>query len=472
MVMIRNDAFLLLACAFTVVCCTTEKEESAFTIHPEGHFFVLNEEPVLLFGAGNWVVIPDGHRRHPIPTDFDLIHQAVSEYGANSNRSALYAFGNPEMMPWMHENGKFDLDQWNDDFWERLQSYLESAERYGIIPIIQIFDHPSAKPHADDPERWESNPFNPANNVNDMGALKSENYHPGYDFYNPDNEKLMDYKEAMVAKLLDETHHYPGVIYQLDNEHPFGLTEWADRLLNVFVEKEEEYGREFMVSMMTMDRDSQMEFAQDERISVIEVFHTYQTGGYAEDVDLETLFEAAAGFLYEGNGKPIILGRGSVVPARGQGSVEAMRREWFTALLAGGQIASPRMIFDIVGEEPESIHIPTLDVIQSVKTFANAYPFWEMRPMMDMMNGAFISVSVEKDIKVIYWPFPEEHQNLHLSTENMDWLKESNQWQVTWYDPAEIEFSDEYTVSVTEGKILELEAPYSAQDWALILRRQ
>ena len=40
-----------------------------------------------------------------------------------------YAFGNPEMMPWMHKNGKFDLDQWNDDFWERLQRNLR-------IPLI------------------------------------------------------------------------------------------------------------------------------------------------------------------------------------------------------------------------------------------------------------------------------------------------------------------------------------------------
>ena len=159
------------------------KVKQGLAVHPDGHYFTLDGEPVVLFGAGNWVAIPAGERRHPFPVDYELIHRTVAQFNANANRSTLYAFGDAEMMPWVHEDGRFDLDRWNAAYWQRLRSYLRSAHDHGIVPIIQVFDHPSAKPHRD-PQRWQSNPFNPANNVNDMGELPTEGYHPPRDFYN------------------------------------------------------------------------------------------------------------------------------------------------------------------------------------------------------------------------------------------------------------------------------------------------
>ena len=145
---------------------------------------------------------------------------------------------------------------------------------------------------------------------------------------------------------------------------------------------------------------------------------------------------AISGFFHEGGGRPVILGRGSIVPARGQGSIEAMRREWFTALLAGGQIGSPRVVFDLAGDDPEAFHKPTLAVIGHIHRFAGAYPFWKMRPVRESVDGAYLAMTPDGGQAALYWPAAQGRRALTVDIARRADVEPGTRYRLRWFNPA------------------------------------
>lgn len=60
-----------------------------------------------------------------------------------------------------NETGKYDLSQWNSAYWERFENLLKLSKERNIIVQIEIWDRFD---HAR--EQWQTDPFNPKNNVN------------------------------------------------------------------------------------------------------------------------------------------------------------------------------------------------------------------------------------------------------------------------------------------------------------------
>src|SRR3546814_14619206 len=58
-------------------------------------------------------------------------------------------------------SGKYDPNQWNPEYWKRFKQLLRQALKRDIIVQIELwdrFDHSRRE--------WESDPYNPKNNVN------------------------------------------------------------------------------------------------------------------------------------------------------------------------------------------------------------------------------------------------------------------------------------------------------------------
>jgi len=130
-------------------------------------------------------------------------------------------------------NGKYDLNQWNDTYWQRFANMLRWTSERDIIVQIEIWDRFDYSR-----DNWPPHPYNPKNNINytyDESGFKPEYpKHPGanvqpFFFTTPrqrNNRTVLQYQQRFVNKLLDHALDYPNVLYCMDNETS-GEAAWA-----------------------------------------------------------------------------------------------------------------------------------------------------------------------------------------------------------------------------------------------------
>jgi len=123
------------------------------------------------------------------------------------------------LAPWkrMEEPGlyegetKFDLSEWNPEYFERLKSFVTLAEKMDILVEVTFF----CSTYQDN--YWVRSPFNPGNNVNNLPERldrKKSN--------TPENGNLSGFQKKLVEKLVTELNDFDNVFYEIQNEP------WAD----------------------------------------------------------------------------------------------------------------------------------------------------------------------------------------------------------------------------------------------------
>jgi hypothetical protein len=187
-------------------------------------YWQYKEDPVLLIGGSD----QDNLFNHPdiwpfgLESHLDLLIQSGGNYLRNTMSSR--DFGN-EWPFGRNSDGTYDLDTWNDQYWNRFKDFLEMAYERDIIVQIEIWDRFD---FARAP--WNLNPYNPVNNINyssDESTLPAEiSTHPGQrenPFFRTtteleDNPLVRSYQEAFVDKILSIAFEYPNVLYCISNE--------------------------------------------------------------------------------------------------------------------------------------------------------------------------------------------------------------------------------------------------------------
>ncbi len=179
-----------------------------------------------------------------------------------------------ELYPFMRlENGRYDLSQWNDAYWERLERMLQETQRRKIFVQIEIwdrFDFTDSSKRQDGSGHWQHQPYNPANNSNytaqESGLAERYPEHPGankqpFFFTTPqqrNNTRLLAFQRAFVNRLLDCTLNYDHVLYCIDNETT-GEAEWAEYWAQLLQRRAAERGTNIMITEMWDDWDLQAE---------------------------------------------------------------------------------------------------------------------------------------------------------------------------------------------------------------------
>ncbi len=130
-------------------------------------------------------------------------------------------------------DGRYDLDQWNEEYWERFSNLLRWTAERDIIVQIEIWDRFDYSR-----ENWEKHPYNPRNNVNythEESGLEAEYPdHPGrnrqpFFFTTPgqrNNTVVLPYQQKFVGRMLEIALPHAHVLYCIDNETS-GEEEWA-----------------------------------------------------------------------------------------------------------------------------------------------------------------------------------------------------------------------------------------------------
>lgn len=204
------------------------------------YYWEYKGEPILLLG-GSW---QDNLFNHPtrLTDHLDVLQEMGGNYVRNTmssrNEGNVWAFAKVD-------DGRFNLDEWNEEYWTRLERFLEQTHERDIIVQIEIWD---PWDHFEDHQTqggWSYNPFNPKNNVTytaQESALPTEvAYPPGpspsdHAFFRTvpalqDNEQVLQYQKAYVDRLLDISLQYPHVLYCMNNETGEKLA-WGEYWLN------------------------------------------------------------------------------------------------------------------------------------------------------------------------------------------------------------------------------------------------
>jgi hypothetical protein len=180
-------------------------------------------KPVLLLGGSN---NDNLFQSADIEDQLDLL-QSV---GGNFVRNTMSSRDSGDVWPFYRmENGKYDLNKWNGEYWAKFENLLKLTAERNIIIQIEVWDRFDYSL-----EWWSGNPLNPANNINyseeECGMATEYPKHPSRDEqpffhsingmpnYSPALELVKKYQEKLVDKMLTYSLNYGNVLYCMDNE--------------------------------------------------------------------------------------------------------------------------------------------------------------------------------------------------------------------------------------------------------------
>jgi len=214
-------------------------------------YWEYNGETILLLGGSdedNLFQLPE------LEAQLDLLAQSGGNYVRNTMSSRdpgnVWPFGTDP------ETGKFSLNRWNREYWDRFERFLKLTSEREIFVQIEVwatFDFYR--------ENWDKNPFNPINNVS-YTAYRTKlpekvETHPTMR-ENPfflsipsqqNNMTLLAYQQMYVDKLLAYSLRYGHVLYCIDNETSV-TSEWGKFWAEYIQKKAREKGKHVNVTEM------------------------------------------------------------------------------------------------------------------------------------------------------------------------------------------------------------------------------
>ena len=162
-----------------------------------------------------------------------------------------------ELYPFMRlSNGKYDLDQWGEEYWRRFAGMLLGTSQRDVIVQIEVWDRFDYTR-----DNWEPHPYNPANNVNytyeQSGFVEHYPDHPGrnrqpFFFTTPkqrNNTTVLEYQQRFVDKMLSYALQYDHVLYCMDNETS-GEEAWGAYWAEFIRKRASEAGKRVCVTEM------------------------------------------------------------------------------------------------------------------------------------------------------------------------------------------------------------------------------
>ena len=143
---------------------------------------------------------------------------------------------------------KYDLDQWNPEFFTRLHDFVTLAGQNGIVVEVVFLSNTYNQ------SVWALNPLNHENNINNVERI-------GYSQYQTlKNRKLFEHQSALVRKITEELRGFDNVIYEICNEPggsdpalPEGVAteevnQWLKALVSVVRETEQDLPRKHLIA--------------------------------------------------------------------------------------------------------------------------------------------------------------------------------------------------------------------------------
>lgn len=155
---------------------------------------------------------------------------------------------------------KFDLNEWNEDFFIRLKDFCSKAGEKGIIIEVTFFSQYYTNKE-DSP--WSLSPLNPTNNTTGEGASAYNR------FTSLENRQLVVRQEELARKVVAELEEFDNIYYEVCNEPPYpvegeteelpedhqsvlgekAISKWQNYIASVVIDAEKGFTNKHMVAV-------------------------------------------------------------------------------------------------------------------------------------------------------------------------------------------------------------------------------
>lgn len=218
-------------------------------IHPHNkrYFADSRGRAVLLTGSHTWNNLVDmGKNDPPKPFDYSAYLDFLARYGHNFVRLWTWdtvtwdtrANGHwgkdfvhhVSPHPWkrvgpskaLDGKPRFDLKQFDPEYFKRLRQRVDAARRRGIYVSIMLFEgwslrHGNRRRGVPDGWAWRGHPFHPANNVNGIDAGDKRDRNTGSP-HSLDNPRVNQLQTAYIRKVVDTVNDLDNVLFEVINE--------------------------------------------------------------------------------------------------------------------------------------------------------------------------------------------------------------------------------------------------------------
>lgn len=394
-------------------------------------FWQYKGKPVMLLGASG------DDNLFQWPANLLIPHlDSMKTVGANYVRNTMSDRVQPEkgfeLYPFKKtENGKFDLNLWNDEYWKRFEFFLNETKKRDIIVQIEVWDRFDYAR-----ENWLSHPYNPKNNINytetESGLDLEYPDHPGQNkqpffFTTPkqrNNQVLLKYQKQFVEKMLSYSLKFDHILYCMDNETS-AEEEWAIFWAEFLLSKAKAVEKEICVTEMwdnwdlTTDHHKRT-FDHPERYVFCDVSQNNQKKGQVHWDN----FQWVRNYI---STRPRPLNTVKTYGADGgtHGNTKDGLERWWRHVLGG--VASARF-----HRPPSGLGLSELSMnsVKVARQIEKTVKFWELTPGNDLLsereeNEAYLT-SKPGEIYIVFFTNGGEVE-LNLSTEK-------STFSVRWFD--------------------------------------
>jgi len=230
-------------------------------------------DAILLTGAHTWNNLVDmGPSDTPPAFDYYEYLQWMKDFGHNFIRLWTWELttwnteGNnpnnrgqePDIhrvvpLPWLRSGPgealdgkpKFDLEQFDEEYFNRLGKRIELAGEFGIYVSVMLFEGWGLQ---FSPGAYESHPFHPDNNINGIkGDLDGDS--SAVEIHELRDRRITEIQEDYVRKVIDEVNDFDNVLYEISNEDHTASTAWQYHMINLIHDYESSKSKQHPVGM-------------------------------------------------------------------------------------------------------------------------------------------------------------------------------------------------------------------------------
>lgn len=362
-------------------------------------------------------------------------------------------------------NGKNDLNQWNDEYWQRFEFFLKETKKRDIIVQIEVWDRFDYARN-----NWPPHPYNPKNNINyteaESGLDLEYPDHPGQNkqpffFTTPkqrNNEVLLKYQKQFVEKMLSYSLKFDHVLYCMDNETS-AEEEWAFFWAEFILEKAKAAGKEICVTEMWDNWDLTTEhhkrtFDHPERYSFCDVSQNNQKKGQVHWDN----FQWVRNYI---STHPCPLNTVKTYGADGgtHGNTKDGLERWWRHVLGG--VATARF-----HRPPSGLGLSELSMnsVKVAREIEKTVKFWELKPGNDLLsereeNEAYLT-SKPGEVYILFFTNGGEA--------GLDLSAAKSTYSIQWFDIRNGKKVSESKID--GGKIIKLKSP-GELEWVAVVKK-
>ena len=201
----------------------------------------------LLASGGNYV-------RNVMADRGVMIH--LEQQRSDTRDNDVFAFHQITEGP---DSGLYDLDQWNEEYWERFRRMLDETAQRDIIVQLELWDRHDFSTGVPTRRGWSEHPWNPKNNINytaeetileEVGLSRTGDLPffrtiPALD----GDPVVLAYQEKFISRVMSMALEYDHVLYVTSNE-AHEPVEWARHWSQFMLKKANSMGKNIYRSPM------------------------------------------------------------------------------------------------------------------------------------------------------------------------------------------------------------------------------